>query len=267
MITQPRIALPTAPVSANKFIYRSLYFNSESRAFGTNDAPGFTIDPPINTTEKLKVLAANIPISFYAFDNLTLNVQEATGSLNVSTTLNGNYTNSQLLTALGSQLTTASAATGNTLTYTATYDSITGKITITSTGNFTVLSTGTANKNLGFRNPSAVAGSSQVSDSVVQLTRQYLVIESDELSQTVATSSRSIYNSDSSRPIAAVVPITQGVYQYQYYESPEAAEYLSANTSQLERITFRLTDLDGNVVSLNGLPWSVKLGVFTEGFT
>jgi hypothetical protein len=246
-------------------IYRSLYFNSEDRSYGTNDAPAFQLDPPLTSTHKLKLLAANIPISFYAFENFTFNLVEATGSLPVSIVLNGNYTNSQMLTALATQLTTASAATGNTLTYTATYNSILARFTISATGNFTVNSSGSANKNLGFRAPSATPASSQTSDSVIRMTKQYLVVESDELIQTLATNARSIYNTNSSRPIVGVIPITNGPYEYQYYEAPESAEYLQSNDAFLERISFRVNDLAGNPISFNGLPWSIKLGIFTDG--
>ena len=245
-------------------IYRSLYFNSEDRSYGTNDSPAFQLDPPLTSTHKLKLLAANIPISFYAFDNFTFNIVEATGSLPVSITLNGNYTNSQMITALSTQLTTASAATGNSLTYTATYNSITAKFTISATGNFTVATTGTANKNLGFRAPSSTPAASQTSDSVIRMTKQYLVIESDELIQTLATNARSIYNTNSARPIVGVVPITNAPYEYVYYEAPESAEYLQSNDAFLERISFRINDLQGNPISFNGLPWSIKLGVFTD---
>ena len=245
-------------------IYRSLYFNSENRTFGSNDNPSFALDPPLLSSHKLKLLATNLPISFYAFPNLTFNLVEATGSLSVSITLEGNYTNSQMLTALSTKLTTASAATGNSLTYTTTYDSILGKFTISATGNFTVASTGTANKNLGFRAPSATPASSQTSDSVIRMTRQLVVIESDELSQTLATNARSIYNTNSSRPIVGVIPITNGPFEYSYYEAPESAEYLQSNDQIIERISFRISDLDGNPISFNNLPWSIKLGVITD---
>ena len=253
------------PVKVKDSIYRSLYFNSTNRSFGTNDNPIFALDPPISSTEKIKVLAVNIPISYYAFDNYNLRVLENTsGSANII--LNGNYTNSQLTNYISSALTTASASTGNSLTYNCAYDSVLGKLNITSTGGNFRITAGTANANLGFRAPSSVVATSQTSDSVIQLTKQYIVVQSDELQQSIATSSRSYYNSDSSQPVAVIVPIINGAYQYQYYESPVSSEYLKANSSLLERISFRLTDLDNNSISLNGVPWSVKIGIITEPF-
>ena len=253
------------PVKAKDSIYRSLYFNSANRSFGTNDEPIFALDPSINSTEKIKVLAVNIPLSYYAFDNYNFTVLENTsGSAQI--TLNGNYTNSQLTSYITSALTTASASTGNSLNYNCAYDSVLGKLNITATGGNFVVTSGSANANLGFRAPSATPATIQTSDSVIQLTKQYIVVQSDELQQSVATSSRSYYNNDSSQPIAAVVPILNGAYQYQYYESPVSSEYLKANSAVLERISFRLTDLDGNRVSLNGVPWSIKIGVMTDSF-
>lgn len=255
------------PIKAKDSIYRSLYFNSANRAFGTNDEPVFALDPAINSTEKIKVLAVNIPLSYYTFDNYTLRLNENTaGSLFSQININGNFSNSQLTSYISSALTTASASTGNTRTYNCVYDSILGKLTIQSSGGNFVVTSGTANSNLGFRSPSSTPAPNQTSDSVIQLSKQYIVVQSDELQQSIATSSRSYYNNEANQPIAAVVPIMNSQYQYQYYESPVSSEYLKSNTSVLERISFRLTDLDGNRISLNGLPWSIKVGIITEPF-
>lgn len=252
------------PTKSKDTIYKSLYFNSADRSFGTNNEPIFALNEPIKSTEKIKVLAANIPLSFYNFPSLNLAVNENTAG-SAAITLNGNYTNSQLCSAIASGLTTASASTGNSLTYACDYSSILGKLTISATGgNFALSSSGTANNNLGFRAPSVVKASAQTSDSVVQLTKQYLVIQSDELSQSIATASRSYYNQDNNVPVAMVVPVLNGSFQYQYYESPVSSEYLKANTSVIERISFRIADLDNNPIDLNGVPWSIKIGVYTE---
>jgi hypothetical protein len=98
----------------------------------------------------------------------------------------------------------------------------------------------------------------------VQLSRQLLAVRSEELTQAISTNSRSYYNSDSSTPIAAVVPILNGAFQYQYYESPVASEYLKANSSQIDRIGFYLTDMDNNAVNLNDIPWSIKIGLYSD---
>lgn len=255
------------PLQEKELVYRSLYFNSNSRAFGTNDNPIFSLDPPINSAEKIKVLAVNIPISYYAFDNFTLKLNENVAGVTTGVsqiTLNGNYTNSQLTSAISSALITASASTGNSLTYNCVYDNVLGKLTIQSTGGSFRVTSGSANNNLGYRSLSSSFVTSQQGDSVVQLSRQLLAVRSEELSQAISTNSRSYYNSDSSTPIAGIVPILNGAYSYQYYESPVSAEYLKANSSQIERIGFYLTDMDNNAVNLNGVPWSVKLGIYSD---
>lgn len=255
------------PLKERELTYRSLYFNSGSRNFGTNDAPIFALDPPINSAEKIKVLAVNVPISYYAFDNYTLKVNENVGGVTTATaqiTLNGNYTNSQITSAIASGLTTASASTGNTLTYNCSYDNILGKISIQSTGGSFRVTSGSANNNLGFRSLSNSFVTSQQASSVVQLSRQLLAVRSEELTQAISTNSRSYYNSDSSTPIAGIIPILNGAYSYQYYESPVSSEYLKANSSQIERIGFYLTDMDNNRVSLNDIPWSIKIGLYSD---
>jgi hypothetical protein len=255
------------PLQEKELIYRSLYFNSNDRSFGSNDNPIFALDPPIQACEKIKVLAVNIPISFYAFDNYTLKLNELVGGVTTglaAISLNGNYTNSQLTSAISSQLNIASASTGNSLTYNCSYDNILGKLSISATGGSFRVTSGSANNNLGYRSPSSSFATSQAADSVIQLTKQLVAIRSEELTQAISTNSRSYYNSDSSTPIAGIVPILNGAFQYQYYESPVSSEYLKANSSQIERIGFYVTDMDDNRVSLNGIPWSVKIGIFSD---
>lgn len=255
------------PLQEKELVYRSLYFNSNDRNFGTNDYPVFSLDPPIQACEKIKVLAVNIPISFYAFDNYNLTLNESVGGVTTGLaqiTLNGNYTNSQLISAVSTGLITASASTGNSLTYNCSYDNILGKLSITSTGGSFRVTSGSANNNLGYRSPSSSFATSQIGDSVVQLTKQLVAIRSEELTQAISTNSRSYYNSDSSTPIAGIVPILNGAFQYQYYESPVSSEYLKANSSQIERLGFYVTDMEDNRISLNGVPWSIKIGVFSD---
>lgn len=250
--------------TSGEVIYRSLYFNSENRVGGTNNEPVFQIDPPLERTHKVKLLAANIPLSFYAFQNYTFTVQELAGTSSFTITLNGNYSNSQLITALNSLLT---AGSPNGYVYTTTFDSILGKFTISSTGSFRVTastSSTSANRNIGFLAPSTSYGLSQVADSVARISRQYVVIESDELSTTLSTDARSIYNSGSDRPIVGVIPITKSAFNYEYYENPESSDYLDANESQLSRISFRCLDFLGNLIDYNGVPWALKIGVFSD---
>lgn len=250
--------------SGGTTIYRSLYFNSENRIGGTNNEPVFQIDPPLERTHKVKLLAANIPLSFYAFQNYTFTVQELAGSSSFTITLNGNYSNSQLISALNTLLTSGSP---NGYVYNVTFDSVLGKFTITSTGSFRVTastSSTSANRNLGFLNPSTAYGLSQIADAVARISRQYVVIESDELSTTLSTNARSIYNSGSDRPIVGVIPITKSAFNYEYYENPESSDYLDANESQLSRISFRCLDFLGNLIDYNGIPWALKIGVFSD---
>jgi hypothetical protein len=249
---------------SGSIIYRSLYFNSENRIGGNNNEPIFQIDPPLERTHKIKLLAANIPLSFYAFQNYTFTLQELAGGTSFTITLNGNYSSSQLVTTLNSLLTSASP---NGYVYNTTFDSILGKFTITSTGSFRVTASASrtsANPNLGFLTPSTTYSLSQVADSVARITRQYVVIESDELSTTLATDARSIYNSGSDRPIVGVIPITRSAFNYEYYENSESADYLDANEAQLSRISFRCLDFLGNLIDYNGVPWAIKVGVFSD---
>lgn len=240
----------------DKNIYRSVYLNSELRTSGTNDEPTFSLNPEIESINKLKVLAVNVPNSYYSFNNLTFII--SIGAMPVTATLNGNYTNSQLCATLSSQFTSNSGG----ISVVVAYDEILGKLTITCPLAFTILN-GTANKQLGFI-PTTGSTTGDMGVNCLQLTKQFLVLSSNDLVEAVATNSRSYYNNASNSNTIMMIPILYGEGQYSYYENPAPIEYLSSNGKDLSQISFRITDLDGNAISFNGLPFSVKLGIVSN---
>ena len=241
-------------------VYRSVYLNSSDRTYGTNNNPIYQLDPEIEESYKLKLLSVNLPLSFYNFNNATLTVVESPGTP-YTITLNGNYNIIQLVLAIQSTFNGLSVNK-----YIVSWNKNTNKITllrdtnISSVG-FYVSTTGTANFQLGFQNPSQSFLTSQTSDSCVILQRQYVKIRSNELTSSVATNSRSYFNNISNSNVVSVIPIISGYGQYHYFELPSAIEYLSSNTENIEYLSFYIEDEDDNQLDLQGIPFQIKLGV------
>jgi hypothetical protein len=133
-----------------------IYLNSSYATKKLNDSKNsdmifyFTspVAPPPNHNMTLKVLNITVPVSYTLVNdsNNTLIVNDSTYTLT-----NGNYNATTLKTHLSSILTG----------YTVTFSSITNKFTIThSTTNFTISSSSTCQKLLGFPSDQAVSSTS-----------------------------------------------------------------------------------------------------------
>ena len=173
-----------------------------------------------------------------------------------SFTLNGNYNTTNLPSEIASQLNTNST-NGN---YTTTYDIITNKLTIGADIDFKLIDSN-ANKFLGFRQSMNTFDTSITSDSSIMLNKQYLVIRSDELTNSVEVASRSYFNDLSNTNILSVIPIINGANQFEYFELPSAVEYLTSNGKSLANLSFYVEDPDGNEIDFNGIPFQLKIGI------
>lgn len=82
----------------------------------------------------IELLDAQIPITEYVVNdsNNVLYFEEVNGTTLIAELTPGNYTPDELATEIANQLTATSSAYGNSVTYTATANTMTGKFTITS---------------------------------------------------------------------------------------------------------------------------------------
>lgn len=121
---------------------------------------------------KLGVEQVEIPNAVYPVNEYynKVSVLEGGGATLTVTMTSSNYTGTTIATHLAAILTTASAATGGTKTYTGTYDSYTKKITIASTGTFAYKSVANdAYELLGISTLTASVAASVVADNPVNL--------------------------------------------------------------------------------------------------
>lgn len=105
----------------------------------STDWPTFLLGRPLENIAAIKILEVQIPYSFYLFtaENNTFTLKEETAlNSNIYTTATvtlpvGNYTSASIQPAMVTALMAASAAAGNNHTFTCTFSTLTGKLTIT----------------------------------------------------------------------------------------------------------------------------------------
>jgi hypothetical protein len=215
---------------------------------------GILTDDPNIKEIHVAVQNAQIPMSFYNV-NVYNNILRITyNSLPYTITLTrGNYNSNTLIVEITSQL------AGQLITdITITISSVTGIIKLVRAGglNFTILSTGTINKTLGFEigtNYTSVAGILNAPFPLNLLGLLKLKIASLELST---------YNFDSSvlgnLNIIATIPIEAGTFGLIQYDNFANIQSLINNKS-LDGFDLQIYGDDNNLVNFNGIDWNIVL--------
>jgi hypothetical protein len=110
-----------------------LILNSSQRTSGKPECCSFILKQPGIRAEAFEVLKVEIPHSFYNITdaNNQIDWEDDTGTSQVSTLTNGNYSTDELLTHISNVMTADTLADTGTATYTASKDANTKKITIT----------------------------------------------------------------------------------------------------------------------------------------
>lgn len=203
---------------------------------------------------QVSIQNAQIPMSFYNV-NVYNNILRITyNSTNYTITLTrGNYNSNTLITEITSQL------AGQLITdIVITISSITGILKFVRSGslNFTILSTGTINKTLGFlagTNYTSVAGILNAPYPLNLLGLLKLKITSLELST---------YNFDSSvlgnLNVIATIPIEAGTFGLIQYDNFANIQSILKNTT-LDGFDLQIYGDDNNLVNFNGIDWNIVL--------
>jgi hypothetical protein len=203
---------------------------------------------------QVSVQNAQIPMSFYNI-NVYNNILRITyNSTNYTITLTrGNYNSNTLITEIVSQL------AGQLITdITITISSVTGILKFVRAGslNFTILSTGTINKTLGFiigTNYTTIAGILSAPYPLNLLGILKLKITSLEIST---------YNFDSSvlgnLNVLATIPIEAGTFGLIQYDNFANIQSIIKNPT-LDSFDLQIYGDDGNLVNFNGIEWNIVL--------
>lgn len=263
----------------------SLEINSRRRTKGSIENFTTYLDHQITFSQKpsksywLRLENVQIPFSFYQLTNFNVfQVIEEDAGMNLHTltiTVDpGNYTITELLTELESALDTASAASGDTNTYTLAYDDITNKVTFSFTAGAgsgtivtidTIANGSTMNGVLGIGKADTTnitggdttlvlaVGVESVAPNCVDLhTVSYVIVETDITSQ-------NYYNEDRQLHLGARVPINVDRNEVQYFANFDGHLSKMNNKGPLSSISFILKDEFGNVLDLCEVDWSCEV--------
>jgi len=189
------------------------------------------------------------PLSYYNINSSSnsLSVDIGAGTQTVSLTI-GQYSLPSLLASeIQTKLITLDA------TFLCSYSSLTSKLTISRTGNFTILtSISTTNDILGFNTINKTGSASYSSDNSVLLDpNTCITVHTDLISSTFECTD---YRSD----VSLVVPITQDLGTYiNYY--PNISEWFPSSNRNTTSVHVELRDAYNNILELNGLPVDIEI--------
>ena len=264
----------------------SLDINSRRRTRGTIESFTTFLSHQIKFSQNpskiylMRLENIQIPKSYYDIDSNfnTFEVIETDGVTPHTITITideGNYTITELLTELESALDTASASSGDTNTYTLTYDDVTNKVTFrydggtsTSVTIQTIATASTLNSLLGIGKADTTTitgqdvtlaladGVDSVAPNCVNLrTNPFIVIETD-------ITSENYYNEDGQIHIGARVPMLVDRNEFQYYENDGGHLTRLNNKGPISQIGFTLKDQYGNVKDLCSVDWTCEVVIY-----
>lgn len=242
---------------------RIYYINSRNRLSGTNSNFTYKIDIKDVEPDRIAVLQANIPKSYYLIqdDANSFTLDENGSSVEVTITA-GNYSRSTLKTALQSQLNSLSP---NGWTYAITFPTASttvddGKYTFTVSGNssiqpsFIFSSSNNMFEIMGFDSGStnSFVADSLKSSNVINLQKENSVfIHSDLCTNGTDNILQDVYANDIS-DFGNVI-----------FQNTEVDGYSKKLTTSNNNIAhFYLTNEDGNAIDLNGQNWNMTVLVY-----
>ncbi len=249
-------------------------FRSADRDKGTNEEPIFYLSHQIKFSQSptksywMRLEGTLIPKTFYDVDatNNFFRITDSVG-INDATIPPGNYTITELLTELESQL---DMGTNDGSAFTLTYDDITNKVTIlfVSAGSNTIdtIANGsTLNALLGFGNTTvgetdvaivlATTVDTEATYTVDLDTKSYIFVETN-------ITSANYYNKNIQAHIGAIVPINVDRNEKQYFENTDGHLTLLNNRGPMSQVSFHLRDELTNTIALNGAGWSTTMAIY-----
>ncbi len=244
--------------------------------------PKFRFAMEIRDLAAIKVLSAIIPFSYYVITakNNTFTLTETGFATTLVTLPIGNYNANTLGSALSAALIAASITSGANLSYTVSYSALTGKFTITNNAGgattFTLVfgligDTGATNPRnaLGFNDGSITSVGHVISvPNVAEISGpNYLYVNSEKLGQFTSVflpTGAVNLNGGNLGPQMCRVPIDVNPGDICYYNDPDPTKFFDLeHMNQLSDCDFFLSlgDVENTPLDLNGLPFSLKLGL------
>lgn len=238
-----------------------VHIDSDNRLSSSTSNEDFKVALPISIEKIHRIIpiSVEIPLTFYNVNSSTnvITVTNATPTTFTVTLTQGNYTGSSLATEIQTQL-NAQAFAG----FTVTYSSTTSKFTIANATSFNLIyATTTASEKIGLTADSGLVTSWTGTNIANLLGYRYLYIQCQELS----IKEEDITESFTGKNIFMKVPISGSLGSLMTY-TPNQTIIIEINENTVRNLSLKLVDESFNVISLNGIPWSMTFQVVTQSY-
>jgi len=225
-----------------------MVFNGNTSNFTVN------LQRPIEGCDKLELLQATIPNTIYNItsinQNFTFNDGTATRTATVAV---GQYSSSQLLTALGAAIT----ATSTALTFTLTLNVNTLLLTISATGSFSLLFVTATNQMydiLGFQNINYAPGTTITAPNVLNVSYPTHILI------TISEAGNTMNSSNTLNRATFIIPIDRNSTDLIYWnENEKFKQWANINGRCIEQLNISLSDRNNQPLSVNGAQWQMLL--------
>lgn len=243
-------------------------------SLNTNTCAG--LGEPGQSFRRVRCVQATLPWTAYNVNatNNTFTFVEQTGAKTcVATVPVGNYNVSDMLPALGTAMTAASAATGNTRTYTATYDRVANKISVETTSAFIVKAPTSRsyalNKILGFSmsSDSAAYANRQTAPRVCNFNgTPYAFVHCSLVASNTSWSGQFAQGDSAPQAgqlttILAAIPVAGFSYGNIINWVPPTSVWHTMTDSRITTLNISLLDENNVPIELNGTYFSIVLEV------
>ena len=222
--------------------------DSKYRSYGTSSNFNIQFDDSIKNASKAYLQYFNFPNTYYNVKNgyNKIDFNEGAGELNATLT-SGNYSINDLQTEIKTQMEAVGVNT-----YTVTYSSVSMKLTITSSGNFTLLnSTGTNSSDkfkymIGFDNNDSSSSLSHTGPFTVDLFKylKYFKVRIPQFGLNGKLNKNGNYT--------FIITNETNRGQYNTYDTGNNFQQCSISQKELNNIDVMITDEDNNIIDMNG---------------
>jgi len=212
----------------------------------------------------VRIENVRVPVSFYNI-NSNYNTFGWTGSATGVVTFDitqGNYTIDELITEVQVQMNLL-----DTNTYALTYDEITQKVNIASTGteNLATL-VGDGWQTLGFGDlTETITGASNVDGTNVAYTntlRHLKLLVNNLTSNNVYSNGVETDKSTKLQRVSLTFPVTETRNEFLFFDNHDGHFIKLPNMSSITELDVKLLDPYDNEVNLNGVPWGFECSIY-----
>ena len=226
---------------------KNLLISSANKNYGTSTNYYITLDEPLYNIQSVKLLHTRIPVSWYnitSANNIIL-FNEGSGNL-IATLTKGNYNITELIIEIKNKMDLIGVNT-----YTVSYDKITMKLTISSTGSYILSfasSISTIWNMLGYNNVNTISNISHTSDNIIDLISvKYIQIVIPE----IGIIGRS---TNTNNEYTFLVPVNEdkaSIIQFNENNTFNQIQYNIHNKKDIQNLHIIIKDQDNNILDLN----------------